>query len=514
MDQSKQTKEVLISIGNLLNDKLPNFSGSKQKGDDPFHTTLSPGVVRQLKNGDSESNILAKIFILLSTEQKNKKQQDKQIKLENQKYKKLQEKRNDDLISFFSGEKKEEKSKFGLKGILIASTAIGAMLYSKDISAMIQDLDFEKLFDLKDLKNGLDDIEKLINNISFIEPMTFAGGGPADSSAYDALFKKYEQKEGLPSGLLKSLAKAESGFDPRAKSPAGALGLMQLMPGTAEQYGTKKEDIYDPEKNIQAGSRYLKHLIDKFGDVNIAIAAYNTGEYGEYGKMYAQGKIPAIKETQQHIKKVLGFWGETRNPEMASPDLQGLKMKSGANAGYVHESIVNLGKTLQSDPNLPGGYNRTTALNENDENGADSSHVHGSKHYQGLAMDYTLQDPSKSADAEKYIRNLLQSMGLSYKDDFYTINEYINKTAKTSGGHIHIQFSSPEAAEKFKLRSMQTNLNNIQPNEQNKIPEKQSRSGYNANKYAVNTHKTTIIEKQVDAPIVLSSVNDAPFFRT
>lgn len=98
-------------------------------------------------------------------------------------------------------------------------------------------------------------------------------------SDYDSLFKEIADRYGLNPSLIKAVAFAESGFRPTAVSGAGAMGLMQLMPYTAEALGVS--DPYDPEQNVDGGARLLSSLLDQFdGNALLALAAYNCGAYG------------------------------------------------------------------------------------------------------------------------------------------------------------------------------------------------------------------------------------------
>ena len=120
----------------------------------------------------------------------------------------------------------------------------------------------------------------------------------------DAIFEEAAARYSLPSKLIRAGAKAESDFNPRAVSHAGAMGVMQLMPGTARSLGVS--DPYDARQNIMGGARYLKENLDRFGDVSRALAAYNAGP----GSVQKYGGIPPYKETQNYVKKVMAYMGE------------------------------------------------------------------------------------------------------------------------------------------------------------------------------------------------------------
>ena len=111
------------------------------------------------------------------------------------------------------------------------------------------------------------------------------------------------RKYDLPPELLKGVIRAESNFQVRAVSQAGAQGLMQLMPGTAKELGV--DNPFDIEQNIDGGARYLRKMLDKFGgDIKLALAAYNAGP-GAVEKYGSQ--IPPYRETERYIDRVLRF---------------------------------------------------------------------------------------------------------------------------------------------------------------------------------------------------------------
>ncbi len=119
---------------------------------------------------------------------------------------------------------------------------------------------------------------------------------------FNDLITKYASKNNLDDSLVKAVIKAESGFDPKAVSKAGAQGLMQLMPDTAKSLGVK--DSLNPEQNIIGGTKYLKSMMDKFnGNVQKALAAYNAGP----GTVDRYGGIPPYNETQEYVTKVLKY---------------------------------------------------------------------------------------------------------------------------------------------------------------------------------------------------------------
>lgn len=116
----------------------------------------------------------------------------------------------------------------------------------------------------------------------------------------DAIFEEAASLYQLPVKLLRAVAKAESGFNPKAVSKAGAMGVMQLMPATARSLGVS--DPYDARQNILGGAKYLKQNLERFGgNISLALAAYNAGP----GSVTKYGGVPPYKETQNYVKTIM-----------------------------------------------------------------------------------------------------------------------------------------------------------------------------------------------------------------
>jgi soluble lytic murein transglycosylase-like protein len=127
-----------------------------------------------------------------------------------------------------------------------------------------------------------------------------ASRGLAGKTAYDPIIESAATKHDVDARIVKAVIQVESAFQPRARSSKGAMGLMQLMPKTARQY--KARNPYDPASNIDAGTKYLKQLLDEF-ELPLALAAYNAGE----GAVRRFGGIPPYAETQAYVMKILGL---------------------------------------------------------------------------------------------------------------------------------------------------------------------------------------------------------------
>ena len=119
----------------------------------------------------------------------------------------------------------------------------------------------------------------------------------------EPLIKRHSFQQQLHPALIRAVIKAESNFDPRAVSRAGAIGLMQLMPQTAVRLDVR--DMFDPDENVGGGAKYLRQLLDRFhGNLPLALAAYNAGE----NIVDRYQSLPPIDETRQYVRKVLRYY--------------------------------------------------------------------------------------------------------------------------------------------------------------------------------------------------------------
>jgi len=126
--------------------------------------------------------------------------------------------------------------------------------------------------------------------------------GRPEPSSYDSLIERTALLYGVPAALIKAVVKTESNFQRHAVSSKGAQGLMQLMPATAADLGV--EDAFSAEDNVQGGTRYLRAMLDRYGDWKHALAAYNAGP----GAVDQYGGIPPYPETREYVERVLQYY--------------------------------------------------------------------------------------------------------------------------------------------------------------------------------------------------------------
>ena len=123
--------------------------------------------------------------------------------------------------------------------------------------------------------------------------------GSRNKNSYDSLIIASALRHGVDPALMKAMMHTESGFNPNARSPVGAQGLMQLMPATARRFGVY--NAWNPAENIEGAAKYLKFLQGRFGNIQHVIASYNAGE----GNVAKYGGIPPFRETRDYVQRVL-----------------------------------------------------------------------------------------------------------------------------------------------------------------------------------------------------------------
>lgn len=131
-----------------------------------------------------------------------------------------------------------------------------------------------------------------------MDPFSENVHGPAAALKIRSLIPQIAQENGLDPKLLEAVVEQESSFDPMSISKAGAMGLMQLMPETALELGVT--DPFNPEQNLRGGASYLKKMLNKYGNVDLALAAYNAGP----GRVDRAGGIPDLAETKEYVQKI------------------------------------------------------------------------------------------------------------------------------------------------------------------------------------------------------------------
>ena len=152
----------------------------------------------------------------------------------------------------------------------------------------------------------------------------------------EPVIARHSRLHRLHPALIRAVIKAESNFDPMAVSRAGAVGLMQLMPETAAQL--EVQDMYNPDENIGGGTRYLRHLLDRFdGNLPMALAAYNAGAT----VVDRYQSLPPIQETQQYVKKVLQYYRAFLLKERLTPLAQAQPRAAGIQSRPLAPSLAS-----------------------------------------------------------------------------------------------------------------------------------------------------------------------------
>jgi soluble lytic murein transglycosylase-like protein len=209
-------------------------------------------------------------------------------------------------ISAIKMRMQEIQSKFGTSPIQNLSmanpvvTPAGLQVGGMDPSGVT----FEKL--LSDKMKIAQEEAKSVSEISVAqaaEGSGKAGSLAAGSNDFNEIIRDASQKYGVDEKFIKSIIQQESGFNPKATSWCGAMGMMQLMPETAKDLGVK--NAYDPRDNIMGGVKYIKEQLDRFGgDKRKALAAYNAGP----GAVMKFGGIPPYKETENYVRNIMATY--------------------------------------------------------------------------------------------------------------------------------------------------------------------------------------------------------------
>jgi soluble lytic murein transglycosylase-like protein len=162
---------------------------------------------------------------------------------------------------------------------------------------------------------------------------------------FRSLIEQAAQRHHLDTALLAAVVHVESGGNPQAVSPAGAQGLTQLIPATAQRFGV--HDPFDPAQSLDGAAKYLRGLLGQFGgDVSKALAAYNAGE----GNVKKYGGIPPFAETQAYVPAVLAAYDTYRQPQPASSGGSGSLRQGGSQYPTGDSTAVDSGGVLASTP--------------------------------------------------------------------------------------------------------------------------------------------------------------------
>ncbi len=167
-----------------------------------------------------------------------------------------------------------------------------------------------------------------------------------NKNAFDHLIVEASQRHGITASLVKAIMHTESGFNPNARSPVGAMGLMQLMPATAKRFGVSAP--YDPAQNIDGACQYIAYLQRKYqGNLDKMLAGYNAGE----GNVDKYGGIPPFAETQDYVPRVLKRYHSLYKNSLSLTDsnsVQGNNIKPGINFNPSAQG-TNIGATSSDE---------------------------------------------------------------------------------------------------------------------------------------------------------------------
>jgi soluble lytic murein transglycosylase-like protein len=185
-----------------------------------------------------------------------------------------------------------------LRQIIFLAVLLGAI-------AVVANSAFADVYVYKD-KNGVLMFTNVPNHAGYRRVLRESRGQAVDRAAnpsYEDLIQTASGRNNIDADLVRAVIKAESDFNARARSQKGAMGLMQLMPETARLHNLG--DAYNPSENVEAGTRHLRMLLDRYqGDLELSLAAYNAGS----AAVEKHHGIPPFAETQEYVRRVLRFY--------------------------------------------------------------------------------------------------------------------------------------------------------------------------------------------------------------
>jgi len=182
---------------------------------------------------------------------------------------------------------------------------VGAVMFAVSVFAAV---DAEAQIEIKTLGDGT----RLVHNENATQRARRTSNKlvSVPEAQLDEWIQHYSRQNRLDPKLVQAVMQVESGYNPRALSSKGAIGLMQLMPATARSL--RVDDPWDPEANIRGGTAYLRQQLNRFGDLRMALAAYNAGPTA----VSRYGGIPPYAETQRYVRKVLSLLHRAPSPEV------------------------------------------------------------------------------------------------------------------------------------------------------------------------------------------------------
>ena len=186
--------------------------------------------------------------------------------------------------------------------------ADGTTTYIDHMTLVTTTEDFSE--SLNNATEALNDAQATNNSVAAMNASGSAAAATSTTASVPAdlmsIFQEAAQTYGVDVNLLTAIARQESHFTASATSSSGAMGIMQLMPATAQGLGVN--DAYNPYENIMGGAKYISQLLSRYnGDVSLALAAYNAGS----GNVAKYGGIPPFAETQNYVSKVLGYYQDS-----------------------------------------------------------------------------------------------------------------------------------------------------------------------------------------------------------